>query len=139
MAKASWSMILFADSLMTALFARSLRSADKEKTRPSKDTWKERPNIRIQPSGVHDAQNRGYVSRGRFASRLRVLELRPDIIALGYDQDFDEGILEKDLRDRGLCVKVKRVSQCSEDLTGTRKIIQKVIDNFERAEKTGET
>jgi FAD synthetase len=77
---------------------------------------------------------------GEDGDRYRiVLELHPDIIALGYDQDFDEGILEKDLRDRGLCVKVKRVSQCSEDLTGTRKIIQKVIDNFERAEKTGET
>lgn len=77
---------------------------------------------------------------GEDGDRYRiVLELRPDIIALGYDQDFDEGSLEKELRDRGLNVKVKRVSQCSEDLTGTRKIIQKVIDNFERTEKAGET
>lgn len=63
-----------------------------------------------------------------------VLELRPDIIALGYDQDFDEKSLERDLLERGLEVEVKRVSECSEDLTGTRKIVQKIIENYRREE-----
>ncbi len=56
-----------------------------------------------------------------------VLELRPDIIALGYDQHFEPGKLEADLKERGLDVKVVRMPHLDHDLDGTRKIISKVI------------
>lgn len=65
-----------------------------------------------------------------------VLELKPDIIALGFDQHFKEQDLQAELKKRGLQTKVLRVSQCSEDLTATRKIIQKIIKNFEKSKKT---
>ncbi|HQM66790.1 MAG: adenylyltransferase/cytidyltransferase family protein [Euryarchaeota archaeon] len=57
-----------------------------------------------------------------------VERIRPDIIALGYDQDFDERQIEEALRQRGLEVKVVRLSKHGEDLNGTRKIISKIID-----------
>ena len=65
-----------------------------------------------------------------------VLELKPDIIALGFDQHFKEQDLQKELEERGLKTKVVRLSKCSEDLTATRKIIQRVIENFEKTKKT---
>ena len=57
-----------------------------------------------------------------------VAELHPDVIALGYDQQFDEEQLEKDLLARGLKVRLARMAKYEDDLNGTRKIIQKVID-----------
>lgn len=57
-----------------------------------------------------------------------VLELRPDIIALGYDQHFEPEKLEADLKQRGLDVKVVRMPHLDHDLDGTRKIINKVIE-----------
>ena len=57
-----------------------------------------------------------------------VEEIRPDIIAIGYDQPYNEEMLEKNLADRGLKVKVVRLSKYSDDLNGTRKIIRKIID-----------
>ncbi len=64
-----------------------------------------------------------------------VEELKPDIIALGYDQYHDAESIEKDLRDRGLDVKVIRLSELDGDLDGTRKIIKKVVDWFSASEK----
>jgi FAD synthetase len=57
-----------------------------------------------------------------------VERINPDIIALGYDQDFDEREIEKTLLKRGLKVKVVRMSKHGEDLNGTRKIIGKIIE-----------
>jgi FAD synthetase len=57
-----------------------------------------------------------------------VKEVRPDIIALGYDQRFDEAKLEQELRKRGLDTKVVRLSGYAEDLNGTRKIIKRIIE-----------
>lgn len=62
---------------------------------------------------------------------LTVEELKPDIIALGYDQDFDEKKLEKELRKRGIKAKLVRIGELSQDLNGTRKIIAKIIDWYE--------
>lgn len=56
-----------------------------------------------------------------------VEELRPDIIALGYDQTHDEEAIRVELEKRGLDVDVVRLSKLGTDLNGTRKIIQKVI------------
>lgn len=58
-----------------------------------------------------------------------VEELRPDIIALGYDQRFDEKELDRQLKSRGLDhIRIVRLSKMDYDLNGTRKIIQRVID-----------
>jgi len=57
-----------------------------------------------------------------------VLQIEPDIIALGYDQHFDEKQLQEQLKARGLKVKIVRLEKYEDDLNGTRKIIQKVID-----------
>jgi FAD synthetase len=64
-----------------------------------------------------------------------VEELKPDIIALGYDQFHDEERIEKELKDRGLDVKIVRLSELDGDLDGTRKIIKKVVDWFSASEK----
>jgi FAD synthetase len=57
-----------------------------------------------------------------------VLEVSPDIIALGYDQSFDVKSLEAELKKRGLDTRVVRLSKYGDDLNGTRKIIKKIID-----------
>lgn len=38
-----------------------------------------------------------------------MVSLKPDVIALGPDQDFDEGILQSELAGRGLSTRVVRV------------------------------
>lgn len=55
-------------------------------------------------------------------------ELKPDIIALGFDQDMDEASIQSELVKRGMEVKVVRLTQLNDDLSGTRKIIKKIID-----------
>jgi FAD synthetase len=57
-----------------------------------------------------------------------VADIRPDVIAIGYDQSFNERELEKKLAERGLKVKVVRLARYEDDLNGTRKIIKKIID-----------
>jgi FAD synthetase len=68
-----------------------------------------------------------------------VEEVKPDIIAIGYDQPFDERVLEEELRKRGLKVKVVRLSKYSNDLNGTRKIIKKIIDWYTASKLEGKT
>jgi len=60
-----------------------------------------------------------------------VEELKPDIIALGYDQDFDEEKLRASLKERGMDIEVVRIGPLSADLNATRKLIQKIIDWYE--------
>lgn len=79
-----------------------------------------------------------------------VEEVRPDIIALGYDQSFREEDIMAELKRRGLGnIRIVRLSKQSSafDLDGTRKIIAKVeeglafqrrIDKVEGSSTTGE-
>ncbi|MBI5000582.1 MAG: FAD synthase [Euryarchaeota archaeon] len=57
-----------------------------------------------------------------------VEELRPDIIALGYDQELDEAWINAECAKRGLEIKVVRLPKMDTDLDATRKIIHKVIE-----------
>ena len=57
-----------------------------------------------------------------------VAELKPDIIALGFDQLHDINQIEGLLAERGIDAKVVRLAQLNDDLTGSRKIIKKIID-----------
>ncbi len=52
-------------------------------------------------------------------------EVRPDIVALGYDQEFNPDVIVAEGKKRGLELKVVKVSQYSEsEFNGTRKIIK---------------
>ena len=57
-----------------------------------------------------------------------VVELNPDIIALGFDQLHDINQIEGMLAEKGIKAKVVRLSQLNDDLSGTRRIIKKIID-----------
>jgi FAD synthetase len=66
---------------------------------------------------------------GREGDMFSILEeIRPDVIALGYDQAWDQEELEAKLGEKGMNVSVVRTSEFHDDLNGTRKIIQKVVD-----------
>jgi len=62
-----------------------------------------------------------------------VKEIKPDIIALGYDQVHDEKSVEKELKKRNINAKVVRLTEFEggSDLEGTRKIISKIISAYE--------
>jgi FAD synthetase len=62
-----------------------------------------------------------------------VQEIKPDIIALGYDQIHDEKTIEKELKKRNTKAKIIRLSELKggSDLEGTRKIISKIISAYE--------
>ena len=62
-----------------------------------------------------------------------VKEIKPDIIALGYDQIHDEKKIEQELKKRKLVARVVRLPKYSdmEDLDGTRRIIGKIISAYE--------
>lgn len=57
-----------------------------------------------------------------------ITEVRPDIIALGYDQQFDEEKLREEFAKRGIDAKIIRLPHLDHDLDGTRKIIRRIID-----------
>ena len=62
-----------------------------------------------------------------------VEEIKPDIIALGYDQVHNENDINSELKKRKLKCKIVRLSEYKEgsDLEGTRKIISKIITAYE--------
>ena len=55
-----------------------------------------------------------------------VEELRPEIIALGYDDPLQLDEAKRELERRGLRVRVVRLSKLNHDLDGTRKIIERI-------------
>ena len=62
-----------------------------------------------------------------------VEEIKPDIIALGFDQVHDKNNLKSELKKRKIKAKVERISEFKggSDLEGTRKIIGKIISAYE--------
>ncbi|MDE1820815.1 MAG: FAD synthase [Euryarchaeota archaeon] len=73
-----------------------------------------------------------------------VEEVKPDIIALGYDQHFDEAEVERECARRGLKVRVVRLGELPHDLLGTRQIMDRILDRHaaggrrDRTETRGE-
>jgi len=58
-----------------------------------------------------------------------VQRIKPDIIALGHDQRFEEDTLTKELRERGLMAEVVRIESVNKgQLCGSARIIKKVVD-----------
>jgi FAD synthetase len=66
-----------------------------------------------------------------------VQEIKPDIIALGFDQIHNDTTIKNELKKRKLNVKVVRLPKYEggSDLDGTRRIIQKVIAAHEFQKK----
>ena len=61
--------------------------------------------------------------------------VKPDVIALGYDQEHAEERIQNDLIEHGFdTIKVCRVSGLSDDLDGTRKIIARILEMREKQE-----
>lgn len=61
-----------------------------------------------------------------------VEKVRPDIITLGFDQNFDEKTIENECEKRGLHVSVKRCPKFSSDEpVGTRFIRQAILERGE--------
>jgi len=62
-------------------------------------------------------------------------EIRPDIIALGFDQIHNEDRILEECRKRGLPTQVVRLPKFEGDLDGTRKIVRKVAEWLALQEK----
>lgn len=62
-----------------------------------------------------------------------VKEVKPDVIALGFDQIHDDETIKSELKKRGIKAKVARLSEYTggSDLEGTRRIISKIISAYE--------
>ena len=62
-----------------------------------------------------------------------VEEIKPDIIALGFDQIHDDNKIKNELKKRKIKAKVVRLSEYKggSDLEGTRRIIGKIIAAYE--------
>jgi FAD synthetase len=62
-----------------------------------------------------------------------VKDIKPDIIALGYDQIHNENQIKKELEKRNIKAKVVKLPKYCEmdDLNGTRKIITKILSAYE--------
>ena len=72
---------------------------------------------------------------GRTGDMLDIIveEIKPDIIALGFDQRlFTRKELEDKLFERGLKVKVVRLEEMEQDLAGSRKIISKILKIYRK-------
>jgi FAD synthetase len=64
-----------------------------------------------------------------------VEKLRPDIIAIGYDQPFETEKIQAELEKRGVKVAVQRLPYQDGDLDGTRKIVRKIVDLWSFTER----
>ncbi len=62
-------------------------------------------------------------------------EIRPDVIALGFDQIHNEDKILEECRKRGLRTRVVRLPKFEGDLDGTRKIVRKVAEWLALQEK----
>jgi FAD synthetase len=59
-----------------------------------------------------------------------VKEIKPDIIALGFDQSFDEAELEREAMKHGLNTRAVRIPGMNGGVDATRKIIARILEVF---------
>ncbi|MEW5761424.1 MAG: adenylyltransferase/cytidyltransferase family protein [Candidatus Thermoplasmatota archaeon] len=59
-----------------------------------------------------------------------VEKIKPDIIALGYDQVHDEENIKKEIKNRGINAKVMRLGCLNHEFMATRRIIERVMDTY---------
>ncbi|RUM34717.1 MAG: FAD synthase [Archaeoglobus sp.] len=101
-------------------------------------------NVRHKPKPIIPEEQRRKVVEGiKYVDRAilgdendmfrPILELKPDIIALGYDQHFDEGWLQKELEKRGIKAKVVRIKVKEDcEFCSSKKIIKRVAELAKR-------
>jgi len=63
-----------------------------------------------------------------------VVEERPDVIALGFDQKFDEQEIERECARRGVPVRVVRLGPLTHDELATRRMVERILDRGRRPE-----
>ena len=63
-----------------------------------------------------------------------VVELKPDIITLGYNQAWNEQEIERECARRGVPVKVVRIGPLPHDELATRKIVERILERGPRKE-----
>ncbi len=63
-----------------------------------------------------------------------VVDVRPDIIALGYNQVWNEREVEAECARRGVPVKVVRVGRLAHDELATRKIVERILERSNHRE-----
>jgi len=71
---------------------------------------------------------------GKSGDRYKIVEeIKPDIIALGFDQIHDEKKILSELKIRNINAKIVRLPKCDDmnDLDGTRRIMAKIISAYE--------
>lgn len=61
-------------------------------------------------------------------------EIKPDVIALGFDQSFKEEEVERKCLEHGQKVKVVRLPQFDHDLDATKKIIERIGERIAKNE-----
>ena len=61
-----------------------------------------------------------------------VEDLRPDIIALGYDQRFNEHEVEAECARRGVSAKVVRLGPLPHNDLATRKIVERILERTKK-------
>jgi FAD synthetase len=66
-----------------------------------------------------------------------VNEVRPDVIALGYDQQFDEHEIARECARRGVPVRVVRLGPLTHDELATRRIVERILERGRRPEGGG--
>ena len=64
-----------------------------------------------------------------------IKEIKPDIITLDFAQKFDEKELESRAKEIGLNIEVVRLPKLDHGITGTTKIISKIVVDFSKIEK----
>jgi FAD synthetase len=111
-------------------------------------------NVRHKPKPIlPEEQRRRVVEALKFVDRAilgdkedifkPIMELKPDIIVLGYDQHFDEEWLKKELGKRSLHAKVLRIKAKEEgEYCSSAKIIRRIakialerINEYERMQE----
>jgi FAD synthetase len=67
----------------------------------------------------------------------KVIEkIKPDIIAVGHDQNGMEKVVKDYVREKGLKIKVVKIGKFGEDeLDSSSKIKQKIIEHYKRREE----
>ncbi|MGI0055013.1 MAG: adenylyltransferase/cytidyltransferase family protein [Thermoplasmata archaeon] len=63
-----------------------------------------------------------------------VVDLQPQIIALGYDQRWNESEVERECARRGVPLKVARIGALPHDELATRKIVERILERSGRKE-----
>lgn len=67
-----------------------------------------------------------------------VVELKPDLIALGYDQHWNEREVEAECARRGVPAKVVRLKALPHDELATRKIVERILKRNDKGGEGGE-